>query len=179
MRRDEAQRRVTGQKERSIFVQGSFVSCLALLLAFFLFAPAASAQMHQGHDMKGPASGSGGKTEKVEYPAMAGPGKKVSMGNDFYIIYGFDKKPKLGNVIMKVEIFDRKGTKNTSFEVKAEAGMPSMKGAHETGEQAFALSKKGDYLLPINIVMPGEWEVRISISKEGKTIFRGSHRFDV
>ena len=40
-------------------------------------------------------------------------------------------------------------------------------------------AKKGDYLLPINIVMPGDWEVRLTVLKEGKVIFRGSYQFDV
>jgi hypothetical protein len=110
---------------------------------------------------------------------MPGPGKKVPIGNDQYIIYGFDKKPKLGTVIMKVEIFTKEGKKDTSFEVRADSGMPSMRGAHETGDQPFKLSQKGDYLLPINIVMPGDWEIRMTLLKDGKVIFRGSYQFDV
>jgi hypothetical protein len=94
-------------------------------------------------------------------------------------VYGFDKKPKLGTVIMKVEIFSKDGKKDTSFEATADAGMPSMKGAHETGDRPFSLSKKGDYLLPINIVMPGDWEVRLTLTKEGKVVFMGSYQFDV
>ena len=54
-----------------------------------------------------------------------------------------------------------------------------MRGAHETGDQALKLSKRGDYLLPINIVMPGDWEIRLTINKDGKVIFRGSYKFDV
>jgi predicted metalloprotease len=54
-----------------------------------------------------------------------------------------------------------------------------MKGAHESGDQPFKLSQKGDYLLPINIVMPGGWEVRLTLLKDGKVIFKGSHQFDV
>jgi hypothetical protein len=110
---------------------------------------------------------------------MPDPGKKVPMGGGYYLIYGFDKKPKLGTVIMKVDIFSGEDKKETSMEVKADAGMPSMRGAHETGEQAFKLSKKGDYLLPISIVMPGGWEIRLRVAKEGKIIFRGRYNFDV
>jgi hypothetical protein len=65
------------------------------------------------------------------------------------------------------------------LEVKADAGMPSMRGAHETGDRPFALSKKGDYLLPINIVMPGDWEIRVTILKAGKVTFRGRYNFDI
>ncbi len=110
---------------------------------------------------------------------MPEPGKKVAIGSDRYIIYGFDKKPKLGTVIMKVQVFTKEGKKDTSLEVKADAGMPSMRGAHETGDRPFTLSNKGDYLLPINIVMPGDWEIRLTLLKEGKVIFRGRYNFDV
>ena len=132
---------------------------------------------HQGHKtagVKGP-----GSEQATAYPPMPEPGKKVMTGGDQYIIYGFDKKPKLGTVIMKVEVFTKEGKKDTSLEMKADAGMPSMKGAHETGERAFTLSKKGDYLLPINIVMPGDWEIRLTILRNGKVIFRGRYNFDV
>ena len=117
--------------------------------------------------------------QEQAYAPMPDPGKKVPMGGGHYLIYGFDKKPKLGTVIIKVEIFNGEGKRETSMEVKADAGMPSMRGAHETGEQAFKLSKKGDYLLPISIVMPGGWEIRVTIAKEGKVIFRGRYNFDV
>jgi hypothetical protein len=121
----------------------------------------------------------GGAGETVVFAPMAGPGKRVSMGNGYYLIYGFDKTPKLGTVIMKVEIFTKEGKKDTSFDLKGDAGMPSMRGAHETGDKAFALSKKGDYLLPVNIVMPGDWEIRLTVAKDGKVIMRGRTNFDV
>ncbi|MEW6185967.1 MAG: hypothetical protein AB1585_09545 [Thermodesulfobacteriota bacterium] len=118
--------------------------------------------------------------EKVPgFPPMAKPGKPIPLPNGGFFIYGFDKTPKLGMVIIKVEIFNKEGKRDLSFEVKADSGMPSMRGAHETGEQPFTLSKKGDYLLPINIVMPGDWEIKLTITKAGKVVFRGSHRFDV
>jgi len=161
-------------------MKGWFFSVL-FLVAFsiaFLSLDAQSQQSHKskpGMDSK-PASVTG---QTPAYPSMPGPGKKVPIGNDQYIIYGFDKKPKLGTVIMKVEIFTKEGKKDTSFEVRADSGMPSMKGAHEAGDQPFKLSKKGDYLLPINIVMPGDWEIRMTLLKDGKVIFRGSYQFDV
>jgi hypothetical protein len=155
---------------------------------FFLFLGAISflclppyAESQHGHKANSGGGGSAAFAAEAtpNYPVMPGPGKKVPIGNDLYLLYGFDKKPKLGTVIMKVEIFAKDGKKDTSFDVKADAGMPSMKGAHETGEQPFQLSKKGDYLLPINIVMPGAWEVRLTLSKAGKVVFRGSYQFDV
>jgi hypothetical protein len=124
------------------------------------------------------ASASGTEQAKA-YSPMPDPGKKVPIGSGYYLIYGFDKKPKLGTIIMKVEIFTDEGNKDTFFEVKADAGMPSMKGAHETGDRAFKLSRRGDYVLPISIVMPGDWEIRLTILKDKNVIFRGRYNFDV
>jgi hypothetical protein len=132
---------------------------------------------HMGHgSTPGKDAGAG---QKPVFAPMPDPGKKVSIGNGYYLTYGFDKKPKMGMVIMKVEVFTGEGKKDTTFELKADAGMPSMGGAHETGDKPFKLSNKGDYLLPVNIVMPGDWEVRITVSKEGKIIYRGRYNFNV
>jgi hypothetical protein len=161
-------------------MKNGFFFILLLVAICLSFLPMA-VESQPGHKSKhgevGPAAS--GAERAPTHPSMPGPGKKVFIGNDYYFIYGFDKKPKLGTVIMKVEIFTKEGKKDTFMEVKADAGMPSMKGAHETGEQPFKLSKKGDYLLPINIVMPGDWEIRLTLLKEGKVIFRGSYQFDV
>jgi len=155
---------------------------IALLLFAVTFLPLhLYGQSHQmpkaaGHQ---DASGSAEMKQAAEYQPMPEPGKKVQIGDGYYLIYKFDKKPKLGTVIVKVEIFTGKDKKDTSMEVMGDAGMPSMSGAHDTGDQPFTLSKKGDYLLPINIVMPGDWEIRLTIKKDGKVIYRGSHKFDV
>jgi hypothetical protein len=137
-------------------------------------SPEASKAKH-GHVMPTPP----GTEDKAAFPTMPQPGKKVSLLDGYYFLYGFDKKPKMGTLIIKVEVFTKEGKKDTSFEIKADAGMPSMKGAHETGVRPFTLSQKGDYLLPINLVMPGDWEIRLTFSKGGNVIFRGSHQFGV
>jgi hypothetical protein len=80
---------------------------------------------------------------------------------------------------MKVEIFSTEGRKDTSFGVKANADMPSMRGAHSSGDRSFAVSRRGDYVLPISIVMPGDWEIKLTVTKDGKIIYRGRHDFNV
>lgn len=135
---------------------------------------------HQMHKAVNHNDASASAEMKVpDYPTMPGPGKKVQLGEGNYLIYKFDKQPKLGTVIIKVEVFNSNDKKDTSMEITGDAGMPSMSGAHDTGDRPFALSNKGAYLLPVNIVMPGEWEIKLTIKKAGKVIFRGSHRFDV
>lgn len=153
--------------------------CLPILffiVSFYLSKPLFSAE-HLGKDSK--STKEAGASQKPVFLPMPAPGKKVTLENGYYLIYGFDKRPKLGTIILKVEIYDTAGKKDTSLQVKADAGMPSMRGAHETGDRAFTLSKKGDYLLPINIVMPGDWEIRISVIKNNNPIFLGRYNFDI
>jgi hypothetical protein len=57
--------------------------------------------------------------------------------------------------------------------------MPEMKGAHDSGEVPFKLNKKGDYLLPVNVVMPGEWEVKLVFLKGKEPVYRGRITFKV
>jgi hypothetical protein len=156
-----------------------FFTILYLVFISLLWLPYAESQ--QGYNSKSGsgASAASGSEHTTAYSLMPVPGKKVLIGKDYYFIYGFDKKPKLGTVIMKVQIYTAGGKKDTSLEVKADVGMPSMRGAHETGDRSFKLSRNGDYLLPIDIVMPGDWEIRLTIIKEGKVIFRGRYNFDV
>jgi hypothetical protein len=78
-----------------------------------------------------------------------------------------------------VEIFSRDGVRDTSFVVKGNADMPSMRGAHSTGDKDFVLSAKSVYLLPISLVMPGDWEVLFTFIRDGKTVLRGAYPFDL
>jgi hypothetical protein len=159
-----------------IYTKKYFFFILLFVLSFYS-VPSLYGADHMGHGSTNATNV--GATQKPVFLPMADPGKKVPIGNGYYLIYGFDKRPKLGTVIVKVEVFTGEGKKDTTLEMKADAGMPSMGGAHETGDRAFTLSNKGDYLLPINIVMPGDWEIRLTVFKEGKVIFRGRHNFNV
>ena len=150
-----------------------------IIIALALSYSSLQAGSHEGHQHHMKAAEAADTGQAPVFAAMPEPGEKVPIGNGEYLIYGFDKKPKMGTVIMKVQVFNSQGEKDTSLEVLGDSGMPSMRGAHETGDQPFKLSQKGDYLLPVNIVMPGDWEIRLTIKKDGKVIFRGSYKFDV
>jgi hypothetical protein len=153
----------------------SLISSLMLLTLALPCSPLYAAS-HDGQQKKADAGGAG---QAQVFTAMPGTGKKVPIGNGAYLIYGFDKKPKMGTIIMKIEAYAPDGKRDTSLEILGDSGMPSMRGAHETGDQPFKLSRKGEYLLPVSIVMPGDWEIRLTIKKDGKVIFRGRHNFDV
>jgi hypothetical protein len=116
---------------------------------------------------------------KPGYQILPKPGEKVPLGPRHYFTYAFAKAPKLGTAIMRVEIFTRDGVRDTSFTVRGDADMPSMRGAHSSGDQNFVLSAKGVYLLPVRLVMPGDWEICFGFQKDGKTVLRGSYLFDL
>jgi len=116
---------------------------------------------------------------KVVYQPLPKPGQKAPLDADHYFVYGFDKQPKIGMAIMRVEVFTRDGKRDTSFLVKGDADMPSMRGAHSSGDKDFSLSAKGVYLLPVQLAMPGDWEIRFTFEKKGKIVFRGVYLFDL
>jgi nitrous oxide reductase accessory protein NosL len=119
------------------------------------------------------------RTSQNIYQLLSKPGEKNQLGTDHYFIFGFDKQPKIGVAIMRAEVFSRDGKRDTSFVVKGDADMPSMRGAHSSGDKDFSLSAKGVYLLPVRLVMPGDWEVRFTFVKKGTAVLRGAYLFDV
>lgn len=118
-------------------------------------------------------------TTERGYQLLPKPGEKITLDADHYFTYGFDKPPKMGAAIMRVEIFTRSGGRDTTFVVRGDADMPSMRGAHSNGDKDFSLSNKGIYLLPVRLVMPGDWEITFTFLKNGKTVFRGAYLFDL
>jgi hypothetical protein len=125
------------------------------------------------------ALAAGAFAQEPVYNDLPGAGKKCWIGDDMYFTWKFDKKPKLGTAFLKVQLFDKKGAQIKSLDVTGASDMPSMRGAHDSGEVPFKLNKKGDYLLPVNVVMPGEWEVKLIFLKGKEPLFRGRIAFKV
>ena len=119
------------------------------------------------------------QAENPEYSELPGFGKKCRIDDEFTFTYEFTEKPRMGTAILRIRVFSHDGSQSTAFAVLGRYDMPSMAGAHDSGEQEFKLNKKGDYLLPVNIVMPGEWEVRLTFKRGDTIVFRGAFRFDV
>lgn len=106
-------------------------------------------------------------------------GERFEVSDGIYGICEFSQKPQIGMVILKVQLFDKNDAKITSLTISGNSGMPSMPGHHDSGEVAFKLNKKQNYLLPINVVMPGEWEVKLTFSDGERIVLRAFIRFDV
>lgn len=117
--------------------------------------------------------------QEPEFIDLAGPGKKNKIDDTAYFTWEFVQKPKLGPAILKIMLFDPKGSRRTDMTIIGSSDMPSMRGAHDSGDVPFKLNKKGDYLLPVDIVMPGDWEVRLTFKSGDAVVFRGRIAFDV
>ncbi len=135
---------------------------LAVLLIFILVS-AGAAQPSQGPDWKD----------------LKGPGKKNWIDDSVYFVFKPSEKPKIGTFILKVTVFQKSGTKDKSFTIKGQFSMPSMAGAHDSGLKTLTLNNAGNYLLPLDIGMPGDWELKLTFLKADKIVFRGRAKFHV
>jgi len=140
----------------------------------------AAAAQPTGQCCKSPGlTPSGPQAQPPEFKDLPKAGQKCWIGEVNYFIYEFDKTPKMGTVILKVQLFDKAGKQVSDLDVTGRSDMPSMKGAHDSGEVAFKLNKKGDYLMPVSVVMPGGWEVLLTFSRNKVVVFRGRIAFEV
>ena len=110
---------------------------------------------------------------------LAKSGKKCWIGEDHYFTWEFDKTPKMGTSILIIKLHDKDGTRASDLTLTGRTDMPAMPGAHDSGDVPFKNNKAGDYLLPVNVAMPGDWEVLLNFSRDGSVIFRGRIAFHV
>jgi len=154
---------------------------MSILLSALLFTTTAFTASAQPSSHHGPAAAKAADAAAAPEPENILPGenKKCPMPEGYYFTYRFASRPKLGTAIVKIQVFDRAGRRTTGFSIKGNCGMPEMKGAHDSGEQDFKLSRKGDYLLPVDVVMPGEWKLNITFLKGKKRFHHGAFMFKV
>lgn len=149
-------------------------------LGLVILAAAPAVVLPAGQCCKSPGlTPSGPQAQPPEFKDLPKAGQKCWIGEVNYFVYEFDRTPKMGTVILKVQVFDKDGKQVSDLDITGRSDMPSMRGAHDSGEVAFKLNKKGDYLLPLNIVMPGGWEVLVTFSRSKIVVFRGRVTFDV
>ena len=150
----------------------------AALLIFLATAAALSAQP-AGSCCSSPGLTPIGQVGEPVFQDLPKSGKAVWIGEVNSFTWEFDKTPKMGTSILIIKLSDKDGKRVSDLAVSGRADMPSMRGAHDSGEVAFKTNKAGDYLMPVNVVMPGEWEVRLTFSRNGIVIFRGRLTFKV
>ena len=151
----------------------------AAAAAFLVFVTAAALAAAQpaGSCCNSPGLVPGG--QEPVFQDLPKSGKKCWIGEVNYFTWEFDKTPKMGMSVLIVKLYDKDGQRVSDLTVSGRTDMPSMRGAHDSGEIAFKTNKAGDYLMPVNVVMPGGWEILLTFSRNGIVIFRGRVTFDV
>ncbi|HMA54690.1 MAG TPA: FixH family protein [Acidobacteriota bacterium] len=149
--------------------------------AFLTFLAAAAFVTAQpaGSCCNSPGLVPAGQAGEPVFQDLPKSGKKCWIGEVSYFTWEFDRVPKMGTSILVVKLHDKDGKRISDLAVTGRSDMPEMRGAHDSGEVAFKTNKAGDYLLPVNAVMPGDWEVRLTFSRNGVVIFRGRISFNV
>jgi hypothetical protein len=99
--------------------------------------------------------------------------QKIIIDDNYYFTYVFSGKPKIGPSVIRISIFNTDGSQNTSLEILGAYDMPQMRGHHSSGPVKFRQNKSGDYLMPLNSVMRGKWEILLEFQEDGKNIFTG------
>ncbi len=100
-------------------------------------------------------------------------GSKIIINKDLSFVYDFNKNPAIGMFLVRIKVTDTANNNVDTLRITGQSGMPSMKDAHDSGEVEFQINKEGVYLLPVNIVMPGNWEVEVKVYKDKTRIFNG------
>jgi hypothetical protein len=117
--------------------------------------------------------------EMVNIVTLSGYNKKVMLDKDTYFTYSFTSKVKMGANTLKVNVYTKDKKPVTSYQVAVSYDMPSMKGMHAQNNVPMQLNKKGNYLLPLNFVMPGVWQVDLQFMMDNKTKTKGSFTLKV
>jgi hypothetical protein len=106
------------------------------------------------------------------------PGTRTPIGQDMALTYNFNVHPALGMVILKVRVTDKDGNPVEGVNLTGVSDMPEMRDSN-SGKVKFLQNKKKDYLLPINVTMPGLWQVTVTVEKNKKPLFIGRVNFNV
>lgn len=101
---------------------------------------------------------------------------KIAINDDASFIYNFVERPKVGEVILKVQLNNQTAD---DIKVYTEYDMPSMRGHHASGKVAFKRNRAGDYVLPIHFAMPGDWEIKLYFEQNEKEIYSGVINLDI
>lgn len=109
---------------------------------------------------------------------MGKPGTKTVIDKGVQLTYSFNAHLAMGTVILKIKVTDSKGNPVEGYSLTGVYDMPEMNDSN-SGKVAFVQNKKKDFLLPINVTMPGKWEVTVTVKKGRKTLITGLIDFNV
>ena len=158
--------------ERKIQVLFSAFVLMSIFSSALMAMPVTSASRTYKQEQKVTQEVKKVQVKKVEAEKVkvvpAKQGKKNALDKEYYFTYSFDQRPVLGTLIVKVQVFDKNNKQASSFSVKGLMRMPEMQSMGDSGWLTFRKNKKGDYLSPYDLAMPGKYELELIFNKAGK-----------
>jgi hypothetical protein len=79
----------------------------------------------------------------------------------------------MGSAVLKISVFNKEGANVKSFDIFGSYDMPSMRGHHAAGPDKIKTNKKNEYLMPVDFVMPGGWEIILTFQRDGEDVYTG------
>lgn len=116
---------------RTITVLIALAAFSVVLTAFAAAPPAGSCCNSPGLTPSGP------QNQEPVFQDLAKSGKKCWIGEVNYFTWEFDKTPKMGTSILIIKLYDRDCPRVSDLQITGRSDIPSMRGAHDSGEVAF------------------------------------------
>ena len=105
--------------------------------------------------------------------------QKIKITDNYHLIYSFSEKPKVGTIMFKAALYDKRGSKTIGPRIVINYDMPSMRGHHPSGDVTLTSNRNHDYIAPVHLVMRGDWEITIRIFEEDKEVYFGKILFNI
>ncbi|GHV88875.1 hypothetical protein AGMMS50267_12350 [Spirochaetia bacterium] len=86
-------------------------------------------------------------------------GTKTVINDAYSFKAEFVKKPKMGESVLRITLWDKDSKQVTDLEVVGSYDMASMAGQHSMAPRTVLASQRGFYLFPVNFAMRGKWQV--------------------
>ena len=78
-----------------------------------------------------------------------------------------------------IRAFDKNRRPVTNLRLSANAYMPSMRGAHDTGDKPMQLNRSNRYAIPVNFMMLGDWEIEIKVNSGNSPLGKAYIRLNI
>lgn len=127
----------------------------------------------------GTATAIGSPTSSQPSAVLTRAGRKYQINQNLFIKFNWNQRPRIGNRILSVELLDSNNNKLTNLNVTANAYMPSMRGAHDTGDRPMQLNRNQRYSIPVHFMMLGDWEIEIKIRRGNALLGNAVVRLDI
>jgi hypothetical protein len=104
-------------------------------------------------------------------------GTKTVINESYSFKVEFPEKPKMGESVLRITLWDKDGNQVTDLEVVGSYDMPSMAGQHSMAPKTVLTSQKGLYLFPIRFAMKGKWNITLIFKTKDTETEKGSELY--